>query len=125
MIIQFGILFLFLALGEIAVYFTGVPVPSSIIGMILLTCALKARLVKLSQVDKTANFMVHNLGFFFCSRRYRAYALPRNSQGPMDTHCGCVGCQHRCDSLGHRMGAPVCQIQKTAFQWKYSLINFS
>lgn len=39
--------------------------PSSIIGMILLTCALKARLVKLSQVDKTANFMVHNLGFFF------------------------------------------------------------
>lgn len=65
MIIQFGILFLFLALGEIAVYFTGVPVPSSIIGMILLTCALKARLVKLSQVDKTANFMVHNLGFFF------------------------------------------------------------
>ena len=58
-ILQFGILFIFLALGELAVYFTGIPVPSSIIGMLLLTLALKLDIVKL------ASFLVHNLGFFF------------------------------------------------------------
>ena len=64
-ILQFGILFIFLALGELAVYFTGIPVPSSIIGMLLLTLALKLDIVKLAWVDKVASFLVHNLGFFF------------------------------------------------------------
>ena len=65
MILQCGVLFAFLALGELVVMATGIPVPSSIIGMLLLAAGLKAGVVKLSQVEKMANFLVHNLGFFF------------------------------------------------------------
>ena len=65
MILQCGVLFAFLALGELIVWLTDIPVPSSIIGMLLLTVALKLRVVKLSQVEKMADFLVHNLGFFF------------------------------------------------------------
>lgn len=65
MILQFGVIFVFLVLGELIVRYTGIPVPSSIIGMVLLTASLKAGIVKLRWVDKLAGFLVHNLGFFF------------------------------------------------------------
>ena len=65
MILQFGILMAFLAMGEFIVMATGIPVPSSIIGMLLLTASLHFRIVKLRQVDSLASFLVHNLGFFF------------------------------------------------------------
>ena len=65
MILQCAVLFAFLALGELIVYCTGIPVPSSIIGMLLLTASLKAGLVRLMWVDKMADFLVKNLGFFF------------------------------------------------------------
>lgn len=65
MLIQIAVLFSFLAMGELVVYLTGVPVPSSIIGMLLLTISLKAGVVKLSWVDRTADMLVKNLGFFF------------------------------------------------------------
>lgn len=65
MILQFGIVFAFLVAGEIIVNFTDIPVPSSIIGMVLLCASLKAGLVKLEWVDRLSGFLVHNLGFFF------------------------------------------------------------
>ena len=65
MIIQIGILFAFLALGELIVWATGVPVPSSVLGMILLAAALKAGVVKLRHVERVAGFLTHNLAFFF------------------------------------------------------------
>lgn len=65
MILQCAVLFAFLALGELIVYLSGVPVPSSIIGMLLLTAALKFRIVRLFWVDKISDFLVKNLGFFF------------------------------------------------------------
>lgn len=65
MIQQCAILFLFLALGELIVWLTGTTVPSSIIGMLLLAGALKVGAVKLRQVEKFADFLVHNIGFFF------------------------------------------------------------
>lgn len=65
MIFQCGVLFAFLALGEFTVWLTGISVPSSIIGMLLLTLALQLKVVKLRHVEKTADFLVHNLGFFF------------------------------------------------------------
>ena len=65
MILQFGILMAFLAAGELVVSLTGIPIPSSIIGMILLTAALHFKVIKLRHVEMLANFMVHNLGFFF------------------------------------------------------------
>lgn len=65
MILQFGIIMSFLAAGELIVWLTGVPVPSSIIGMILLAASLKTGIVKLRHVGNLSNFLVHNLGFFF------------------------------------------------------------
>lgn len=65
MIVQCAVLFAFLALGEIIVMLTGVCVPSSIVGMLLLTLSLKLGVVKLDQIEKVADFLVHNLGFFF------------------------------------------------------------
>ena len=65
MILQFGVLFAFLVAGELLVRFTGVPIPSSIIGMVLLCASLKMGIVKLEWVDRLSGFLVHNLGFFF------------------------------------------------------------
>ncbi len=64
-ILQCGVLFTFLALGELTVWATGAPIPSSIIGMLLLAAALQLRVVKLRQVEQMSNFLVRNLGFFF------------------------------------------------------------
>ncbi|MCM1067693.1 MAG: CidA/LrgA family protein [Muribaculaceae bacterium] len=64
-LLQFGVLFAFLAAGEFVVWLTGIPVPSSIIGMLLLTASLKAGIVKPAHVERLSNFLVHNLGFFF------------------------------------------------------------
>lgn len=65
MILQCAVLFAFLAAGELIVWLTGVPVPSSIIGMLLLTAALKLKVVRLMWVDRVSDFLVRNLGFFF------------------------------------------------------------
>ncbi|MEE1206612.1 MAG: CidA/LrgA family protein [Muribaculaceae bacterium] len=65
MILQCGVLFTFLAIGELVVWLTGIQVPSSIIAMLLLTLALKLRIVRLRHVERISNFLVHNLGFFF------------------------------------------------------------
>ncbi len=65
MLIQCGVLFAFLALGELIVWLTGMPVPSSVIGMVALAASLKAGVVKLRYVERVAEFLVHNLGFFF------------------------------------------------------------
>ena len=64
-ILQCGVLFTFLALGELIVWLTGIAVPSSILGMLLLTLSLKLRIVRLRHVDRIADFLTHNLGFFF------------------------------------------------------------
>lgn len=65
MLLQLGLILAFLALGELVIFLTGIPVPSSIIGMLLLTLALKVKIIKPRHVDKIADFLVHNLGFFF------------------------------------------------------------
>ena len=65
MIRQCAILFGCLALGELVVYLTGVRLPSSIIGMLLLTLFLKLKWIKLEWVQGMSDFLVANLGFFF------------------------------------------------------------
>lgn len=65
MIAQCAWIFLFLALGEAIVWFTGVKIPSSIIGMLMFTLALSLGLVKENQVDKACGFLLKYLGFFF------------------------------------------------------------
>lgn len=65
MILQFGLIMSFLAAGELVVRATGIPLPSSIIGMLLLTASLQAGVVKPRHVERLSTFLVHNLGFFF------------------------------------------------------------
>lgn len=65
MIQQCAVIFAFLAIGEIFEALTGVTLPGSIIGMLLLTTSLKVGIIKLGQVEKVADFLVQNLGFFF------------------------------------------------------------
>ena len=54
MIRQCAILFGCLALGELIVFFTGIKLPSSIIGMLLLTLFLKLGWIKLHRVCPTS-----------------------------------------------------------------------
>ena len=65
MIHQCAILFGCLALGELIVFLTGIKLPSSIIGMLLLTLFLKLGWIKLHWVQGMSDFLVANLGFFF------------------------------------------------------------
>ena len=65
MIRQCAILFGCLALGELIIYLTGIPFPSSILGMLLLTLFLKLGWLRLEWVQGMADFLVANIGFFF------------------------------------------------------------
>ena len=65
MVRQCFILFGCLALGELAVRLTGVKLPASIIGMLLLTLLLKLKVIKLEWVRGLTDFLIANLGFFF------------------------------------------------------------
>lgn len=65
MIRQCAILFGCLSLGELVVFLTGTKLPSSIIGMLLLTLFLKLGWIKLHWVQGMSDFLVSNLGFFF------------------------------------------------------------
>lgn len=62
---QCAILFGCLAIGEAIVFFTGIPIPSSILGMLLLTALLYFRVIKLEWIKPLADFLIANLGFFF------------------------------------------------------------
>lgn len=85
MIRQCAVIFGCLALGELVVYLTGVKLPSSVIGMLLLTLFLKLGIVKLEWVKGISDFLTDNLGFFFvpagvglmtCMELVRAEFLP-------------------------------------------------
>lgn len=65
MIRQCAILFGCLALGELIIYLTDIKLPSSIIGMLLLTSFLKLGWIKLKWVQGMSDFLVANIGFFF------------------------------------------------------------
>ncbi len=62
---QLAIIIGCLAVGELIVWLTGTPIPSSIIGMLLLTLLLKVKAVKLEWVETISTFLVKNMGFFF------------------------------------------------------------
>lgn len=65
MAIQFFVIFGCLALGEVIVWATGIKLPSSIIGMLILTLLLKLGWVKLGWVEHLSQLLISNLGFFF------------------------------------------------------------
>ena len=65
MILQCAILFGCLALGELIIHFTHIQLPSSILGMLILTLFLKLKVVKLEWIKGLSDFLVANIGFFF------------------------------------------------------------
>ena len=65
MIRQLAILFGCLALGELIITLTHIPLPSSILGMLLLTLLLKLKAIRLEWVRSISDFLVTNIGFFF------------------------------------------------------------
>ncbi|MEG1580558.1 MAG: CidA/LrgA family protein [Bacteroidaceae bacterium] len=65
MIRQCAILFGCLAVGELIVFLTGLKLPSSIIGMLLLTALLQMKWIKLEWIEGLSTFLVANIGFFF------------------------------------------------------------
>lgn len=62
---QITIIFGCLAVGEIIVHFTGFKLPSSIIGMLLLTLLLKLGWIKLAWVKGISDFFIKTLPFYF------------------------------------------------------------
>lgn len=65
MIRQCFIIFGCLAFGELIVWLTGIAIPSSIIGMLLLAALLQTKVVKEEWVKGMSDFLISNMGFFF------------------------------------------------------------
>lgn len=65
MIRQLAIIFGCLALGEFVIWLTHIPLPSSILGMLILTALLKMHVIRLEWVRSISDFLVGNIGFFF------------------------------------------------------------
>ncbi len=65
MIKQCAIIFGCLAIGEFMVMATGIKLPSSIIGMLLLTLLLKLGWIKVKWVKGFSDLLLNNLAFFF------------------------------------------------------------
>jgi len=65
MIRQCFIIFGCLAIGELTVWLTGVAIPSSIIGMLLLATLLQMKVIKEEWVKGMSDFLISNMGFFF------------------------------------------------------------
>ncbi|WP_315161799.1 CidA/LrgA family protein [Capnocytophaga leadbetteri] len=61
----FAIIFGCLGLGELIVYLTHIPFPSSIIGMLFLTVFLHLGWVKLHSIKALSDLLISNLGLFF------------------------------------------------------------
>lgn len=65
MIKQVFIVFGCLAVGHILVALTGLPLPASIVGMLLLTLLLMTRLVKVEELKLLGDFFNSHMAFFF------------------------------------------------------------
>ncbi len=65
MIRQCFIIFGCLAVGELLVWLTGITLPSSIIGMLLLAALLQMKAIKVEWVKGMSDFLISNMGFFF------------------------------------------------------------
>ena len=65
MIRQCFIIFGCLAMGELIVWLTKIPIPSSIVGMLLMTTLLQTKVIQLEWVKGMSDFLISNMGFFF------------------------------------------------------------
>lgn len=59
------IFFAFDFIGMLIRYFTHIPVPANVIGLVLFTAALFMRIIRLSWVEASAEFVLKHLMLFF------------------------------------------------------------
>ena len=64
---QFFWILLFCALGELLQAVIPFPIPAAIYGLVLLFLALSLKIIKLSQVEDAARYLVSIMGVFFVS----------------------------------------------------------
>lgn len=62
---QSAILLLIIFIGEVLNRVFKIPIPGSVIGMIILLIALLTGIVKLSHIEEISNFLLDHLAFFF------------------------------------------------------------
>ena len=62
---QFGIILGFAYCGHLLAYGLLVPLPASVIGLVLLLTGLRLRIVSEKWLDDTAHFLSANMAFFF------------------------------------------------------------
>ena len=81
MAIQFFVIFGCLALGEVIVWATGIKLPSSIIGMLILTLLLKLGWVKLGWVERLSQLFNIQSRFLLCTTWGGFNTLSQRYQG--------------------------------------------
>lgn len=62
---QSAILLLIIFIGEVLNRVFKIPIPGSVIGMIILLIGLLTGIVKLSHIEEISNFLLDHLAFFF------------------------------------------------------------
>ena len=62
---QLGLVLLINFAGECISRFSGIPVPGSIIGMLILLVLLKTKVIRVEQVAELTDFLLANINFFF------------------------------------------------------------
>lgn len=60
-----AVIFGCLAVGETITHFSGISLPGSIIGLLLLTLLLQTKVVKAEWLEQTAGVLIKYMGFFF------------------------------------------------------------
>lgn len=107
MAIQFFVIFGCLALGEVIVWATGIKLPSSIIGMLILTLLLKLGWVKLGWVERLSQLLISNLGFFFVPPGGGFNTLSQSYQGLLAFDNDGNSCQYGLSIGCHWAHAPT------------------
>lgn len=62
---QLGLVLLINFAGECISRVSGIPIPGSIIGMVILLALLKTKVIRVEQVAELADFLLSNINFFF------------------------------------------------------------
>lgn len=64
-VIQFGIILAVCFLGNLLHDLLNLPIPGSVLGMVLLLIFLLTGVIKLSMIEDVSNFLLKHLSFFF------------------------------------------------------------
>lgn len=62
---QLGLVLLINFAGECISRLSGIPIPGSIIGMVILLVLLKTKVIRVEQVAELTDFLLANINFFF------------------------------------------------------------